>query len=93
MVWAGDCIEQVGSMLHLIVTDFTISDFSRYAFWMLLFLVGPLMLLEIWQDRKHTTRRLEVIPWGFRAAIYCYFVFMLIEFPPVQHGEFIYFQF
>ena len=93
LLFRAENMSQVWSMLQLIVTDFTFSDFSRYAFWMLLFLAGPLMLLEIWQEQKYTTRRLEILPWGYRAAIYCYFIFMLIEFPPVQHGEFIYFQF
>ena len=93
LLFRAENMNQVWSMIQLIITDFTISDFSRYAFWMLLFLAGPLMLLEIWQEQQQSKRRLEILPWGYRAAIYCYFIFMLIEFPPVQHGEFIYFQF
>jgi len=93
LLFRADNMTQVKDMLMLIFTNFEITDFSKYAFWMIIFFAGPLMLYEIWLDREHTNRRLEVIPWGWRAAAYCYFTFMLIEFPPAQHGQFIYFQF
>lgn len=93
LLFRADSMQQVGDMLHLIFTDFNITSFTRYGLGMILFIAGPLMAYEIWMDREHTVRRLEIVPWGWRAAVYCYIIFMLIEFPPVQHGEFIYFQF
>ncbi len=60
---------------------------------MIAFFVLPLLAFEIWLDRAHSVRRLEVAPWGWRAAAYCYLAFMLIVFPPPVFGQFIYFQF
>jgi hypothetical protein len=33
------------------------------------------------------------VHWPFRAAVYSYFVLMLLFFPPARQHEFIYFQF
>ena len=93
LFFRAENIEQVWDMLGRIFMDFRITEFTQYAFWMILFFAGPLMLYEIWLDRDHTLRRLEVVSWGWRAAAYCYITFFLLEFPPSQHGEFIYFQF
>ncbi len=93
LLFRAESIGQAGDMLMQIVTDFTLTDFTRYGFWMLVFFTLPLLICEIWAERKPLLRRLELVHWSVRAVIYCYVVFMLIEFPPIVHGEFIYFQF
>jgi len=93
LFFRADTFEQAWSMLGLIFTEQSVSEFSRYGLGMIVFFCLPLMLYEIWLERGHAQRRLEVAPWGWRAVAYCYIVFMLIEFPPPSHGQFIYFQF
>jgi hypothetical protein len=51
------------------------------------------MVYEVWLNKSGSLRRLETVRWGWRAAAYCYIVFMLIVFPPPVFGQFIYFQF
>lgn len=93
LFFRAENFSQAWEMIVLIFTRQEITAFSTYAMGMLAFFCGPLMAYEIWTDRKHTLRRIEAAPWGWRAACYCYMVFMLIEFPPAIHGAFIYFQF
>lgn len=93
LLFRAESIDQAGSMIASIFMDFTITDFSRYGFWVVVFFTLPLILCEIWSERKPLVRRLELVHWSLRAGVYCYFVFMLIAFAPVTHGEFIYFQF
>ena len=93
LFFRADNLPQAWDMLVLIFTEQNITPLSRYGLSMLAFFTLPLMIYEVWLDQKHTLRRLETSPWGWRAAIYCYFVFMLILFPPPVFGQFIYFQF
>ena len=80
-------------MLGLVFTAQKVTPLASYGFGMIAFFVLPLLAFEIWLDRAHSVRRLEVAPWGWRAAAYCYLAFMLIVFPPPVFGQFIYFQF
>lgn len=93
LFFRAESISQAWDMIVLIFTHQQATAFSTYALGMLGFICGPLMAYEVWTDRRHTLRRIEVSPWGWRAVCYCYMVFMLIEFPPAIHGAFIYFQF
>jgi len=89
----ADTFDQAWEMLRLIFTAQEMTPLARYGLGMLTFLCLPMMLYEIWLDQTHTLRRLETVRWGWRAAVYCYIVFMLIVFPPPVFGQFIYFQF
>jgi D-alanyl-lipoteichoic acid acyltransferase DltB (MBOAT superfamily) len=84
---------QAWELLGLIFTRQELTPLASYGFGMLAFFCVPLMAYEIWLDQAHSLRRLETVPWGRRAAVYCYLVFMLIVFPPPVFGQFIYFQF
>ncbi|MBK1853713.1 MBOAT family protein [Verrucomicrobiaceae bacterium 5K15] len=93
LFFRADTLPQAWEMLTLIFTQQEMTPLANYGLRMLVFFCAPLMAYEIWLDQAHTLRRLESARWGWRAAAYCYFVFMLIVFPPPVFGQFIYFQF
>lgn len=93
LFFRADTLPQAWDMLVLIFTQQELTPLSHYGLGMLAFFCLPLMVYEVWLDQKHTLRRLETVSWGWRATVYCYFVFMLIVFPPPVFGQFIYFQF
>ncbi|BDS05784.1 O-acyltransferase [Oceaniferula spumae] len=93
LFFRADSLAQAWEMLTLVFTHQEMTPLANYGLRMILFFCLPLMIYEIWLDKAHTLRRLETVRWGWRAAAYCYFVFMLIVFPPPVFGQFIYFQF
>jgi alginate O-acetyltransferase complex protein AlgI len=93
LFFRADTFSQAWEMLGLVFTAQKVTPLASYGFGMIAFFVLPLLAFEIWLDRAHSVRRLEVAPWGWRAAAYCYLAFMLIVFPPPVFGQFIYFQF
>ncbi|MGB0993704.1 MAG: MBOAT family O-acyltransferase [Akkermansiaceae bacterium] len=93
LFFRADSFDQAWQMLSLIFTDHGMTPLASYGFGMLAFFCVPLICYEIWLDQSHSLRRLETVAWGWRAALYCYFIFMLIVFPPPVFGQFIYFQF
>jgi len=84
---------QAWEMLGSILTRQEMTPLARYGFGLLAFFCVPLMAYEIWLNRGSAQRSLTTVRWGWRAASYCYLVFMLIVFPPPVFGQFIYFQF
>ncbi len=93
LFFRAESLAQAWEMLVLIFTHQEMTPLANYGLRMVVFFCAPLMAYEIWLDKAHSLRRLETVRWGWRAAVYCYFVFMLIVFPPPVFGQFIYFQF
>jgi alginate O-acetyltransferase complex protein AlgI len=93
LFFRAETFAQAWEMLGLIFQNQEMTALARYGLGMLTFFCGPLLVFEIWLDQTHSLRRLETVRWGWRAATYCYLVFMLIVFPPPVFGQFIYFQF
>lgn len=93
LFFRADSFAQAWDMLQLIFTQQEMTPLARYGLGMIAFFCLPLMAYEIWLDQSHSLRRLETVRWGWRAATYCYIVFMVIVFPPPVFGQFIYFQF
>ena len=57
------------------------------------FFVVPLLLYEVWLERKGDLDALLTAPWLVRGSAYTYLILMMVLFPsPVQYA-FIYFQF
>ena len=93
LFFRAESLTQAWEMLTLIFTQQEMTPLANYGLRMVFFFCAPLMVYEIWLDKARSLRRLEAARWGWRAAVYCYFVFMLIIFPPPVFGQFIYFQF
>ena len=93
LFFRAESLTQAWEMLALIFTHQEMTPLANYGLRMVLFFCTPLMAYEIWLDKARSLRRLETVHWGWRAAAYCYFIFMLIVFPPPVFGQFIYFQF
>lgn len=93
LFFRAESLGQIGTMLTLVFSDFTVTGFTVYGFMIILFFVVPLMLLEYWTERSGNMLVLLEASWQKRYIIYSYFVCMLIIFPPLINQEFIYFQF
>lgn len=93
LFFRADTFAQAWDMLSLIFTQQGMTSLARYGLGMIAFFCLPLMIYEIWLEQSHTLRRLESVHWGWRSAVYCYIVFMIIVLPPPVFGQFIYFQF
>jgi len=93
LFFRAETMSQACGMLGGMFTNFAPSQFTTYCFTSILFYAGPLMLFEFWQDRTSDPMRLTKAPWPWRAAVYSYFVIMMIVFRPMVPSEFIYFQF
>jgi D-alanyl-lipoteichoic acid acyltransferase DltB (MBOAT superfamily) len=93
LFFRAESIGQIGDMMILVFTDFTVTAFTLYGAATILFFVMPLMLLEYWTERSENMLVLLEANWKLRFIVYSYFIGMLIIFPPLISQEFIYFQF
>jgi len=93
LMFRAETMGQVWQMAGRILTDFGGSELAAYAFGMILFLAGPVMLLEYWLSRKDDLLRIIKVHWALRAGLYSYLCLMLIVIEPMVKSEFIYFQF
>ena len=93
LLFRAESMDQVALMCRLIVSDPTPTALSTYAFGMIGFLAGPLMLFEVWLERAGDVLQLTHVRWQLRAAVYCYAALMLLICQPTVQSEFIYFQF
>ncbi len=93
LMFRAQSMEQVWSMLQLMITDHHWTSGSVYTFSVIVFLAGPLMLYEVWLDRQRDVLALVKINWLVRGLAYSYLIWMLQVFPAESAHEFIYFQF
>jgi len=93
LVFRAESMSQVGAMLRRILFDFHVSSLSLSMLAMIVFYVVPLMIYEVWLERRPDLLELTRINWAVRAVAYSYCVLMLFFFPPPVSNVFIYFQF
>jgi alginate O-acetyltransferase complex protein AlgI len=93
LIFRSSGLGHAWQMFVKIVTDPRPTPLAMSLFALILFYAGPLMLFELWLERRKELTALLRTPWLPRALAYAYGALMLIYFPaPVAH-EFIYFQF
>ena len=93
LLFRAESIGQAFQMAVTAVSDFSFTPLAIGALGTLAFFVVPLMLYEVWVERKGDLEAVLKTSWLTRGIIYAYLVLMMIFFPsPVQY-EFIYFQF
>ncbi len=93
LLFRAEDLSQVAAFTHLILTDFQITPVSMSMFALTAFYALPLFLFELWVDSRKDMAALTREPWTTCAAIYIYFLLMLVFFPAPTAHEFIYFQF
>lgn len=93
LLFRAESMLQVGEMLVRIPVDWSLTPLASTALGFLLFYAGPLMLLELWQEREGELSALLRTHWAVRGVVYLYIVGMMLFFPPPTPSEFIYFQF
>ena len=89
----ADSLGQANDMILALASSYDITDFSRYILGMLAFFCLPMLLLEQRIERSGNMLYVLGLRWPIRAAVYSYFVFMLLVFPPMTPQVFVYFQF
>lgn len=93
LFFRAESMGQIGDMMFLVFSDFTVTAFTMYGAAMIIFFVMPLMLLEYWTERSGNMLVVLERSWKIRFVVYSYFIGMIIIFPPLISQEFIYFQF
>jgi D-alanyl-lipoteichoic acid acyltransferase DltB (MBOAT superfamily) len=93
LLFRAESMAQVWGMLSRMATDFRMTPLASSALAMIAFYAGPLVLYELWLERKQDLLRLTGTRWPVRAAAYSYCALMLWFFPPPVSNVFIYFQF
>ena len=93
LLFRAEDLSQVAVFTRLIFTDFRMTPVAMSMFALIVFYTFPLFLFEIWVDSRKDTIALTRVVWSTRAAVYIYFLLMLIFFPAPTAHEFIYFQF
>jgi D-alanyl-lipoteichoic acid acyltransferase DltB (MBOAT superfamily) len=93
LLFRAESIQQVNDMLYLMVSDFTMTDYTIYAAANIIFFVTPLMLFEYITERKDDLLYLVSANTVVKFISYLYMVIMLFFFTPLQKQAFIYFQF
>lgn len=93
LLFRAESIDQAWAMLGIVLTDFTVTDLTRYGFAMLGFFVIPFMVLELWIEKSGDLLRVVNSHWLLRSVVYVYFAAMIWVFPPLTNQVFIYFQF
>ena len=93
LFFRAESLDQVFSMLYLVVSDMNFTGFAAYGFAMIAFFVIPLMAFEYWTERSRNLLVLVDANGFVQLLIYVYLILMLVVFPPLISQEFIYFQF
>ena len=89
----ADTLRQANDMFFALFSSYQLTDFSQYIFGMLVFFCLPMLILEQRIEKSGNMLYVLGLRWPIRAAVYSYFVFMLLIFPPLTPQVFVYFQF
>jgi len=84
---------QAMSMLGALFGGWEVTEFCLFALAMMGFYLIPLLVYEVWTERKGDLLALTEARWPYRAAVYVYLTLMLLYFSAPVQNEFIYFQF
>ena len=96
ILFRSESLQQAGEMSYLMLTDWSLGGsgpFFASCLALLFFSAAPTLMYECWVERQGKMLAILNAPWLMRTGLYCYFVLMLLLFPPLQPSIFIYFQF
>lgn len=86
-------IGQAFSMIATIGRKWDCNQFTAFGFPFVLFFCAPLMVYELWLERRRDLLAITRVTWPWRALFYFIIAVLLIFFPPPSKNEFIYFRF
>ena len=93
LLFRAESLEQIVLMTTILFTDFTITTFTQYAFVSILFFTMPLLLFELWIEKKHNLEYLVENRGVLQTACLSSVILLMVIFVPVKKQIFIYFQF
>ena len=93
LFFRAESLSQALSMLGALSGGWGADAFVQFAVVTMAFFLLPLLVYEVWVERRGKELALVESRWWLRAAVYIYLVMMLLYFAAPQQNEFIYFQF
>ena len=93
LIFRADSLGQAWSMFLRLFSTFRFTPIAESILAMLVFYAAPLMVYELWLERRHDALQLTKTNWILRGLAYSYCALMLLFFPPPVSNVFIYFQF
>ena len=89
----GDAFAFSGSILSGLFTGFEATDLTQLGFPLLAFFSVPMLLYEVWVERKGDLFAMTKARLPVRVAFLLTLIFFLLWFPAPVRNEFVYFQF
>ena len=93
LFFRAETIHKAFAMLVRLTSDFRMTKIGLSILFTVLLYAGPLMIYEVWVEKKKNLLVLNQAHWSVQTLVYSYILFMIILFPPPVAHEFIYFQF
>lgn len=93
LFFRAESITQLGGMLGRLGNGAALTPFALGAAALIAFYVLPLLVFEVWLERRGDLPALLKTRWWVRGLVYGYILLMLWFFPALGQYEFIYFQF
>jgi D-alanyl-lipoteichoic acid acyltransferase DltB (MBOAT superfamily) len=93
LLFRCDSLQQAWDMLLRLGEDWSWTPFAAFSFGLGILLVGPLLLFEIWVERRGALLALTKTHWLVRSLVYLFILLSILYLAPNQASEFIYFQF
>jgi D-alanyl-lipoteichoic acid acyltransferase DltB (MBOAT superfamily) len=93
LLFRAESMQQVGAMLGAIAAGVEWTPLAVSTLALIVFFLGPLLLYEVWEERRGGEHAILEGHWLVQALVIIYFVAMVFFFPSPEAHEFIYFQF
>lgn len=93
LVFRATSLSQAGGMLKKMMTDFELTPFAIASFGLLALYTTPLLVHDLFHERKGDLQGLIKTDWRVRGVTYAVCMLSLIVLAPSTGHEFIYFQF
>jgi alginate O-acetyltransferase complex protein AlgI len=83
----------VVTLMASITQPWTWTSFAAFGYAYLAFFIVPLLVYELWVEKRGDLLSLTKTGWGWRTLFYSAVLFLLLFFPPPSPNEFVYFRF
>ncbi len=93
LFFRAETVTQAWAFLASFFSGFPVTDLVRLGFPLLAFYTIPVVLYEVWVERRDDLFAMTKTPVGVRAAFYVILLLALTWFAAPLRSEFIYFQF
>lgn len=93
VLFRAGSLEQAVTLMGSIAQPWKWTSFAAFGYAYLAFFTVPLMVYELWVEKRGDLLSLTKTGWGWRTLFYSAVLFLLLFFPPPSPNEFVYFRF